>query len=97
MINNSLNVGEERGFRGEDGGTELEDVHRMASYLADRLGDAHSLAWYRKVAAGVSASVIHEALTQVLDVPADRIRKSRAAYFTALIRRHLPSRPTRQH
>lgn len=68
------------------------EVERTACHLADRLDDGHSLSFYRRVAECVPADVIHEALTRALDVKAANIRRSRAAYFTSLIRPHLQRR-----
>lgn len=87
---NTVSVGEEEGSRGEEGADDAEFIHSLAEYLADRLQDRHSLAWYRLVAATASHAVIQDALSRTLDVPRSRIRKSRAAYFTALIRPHVP-------
>lgn len=61
----------------------------LAIYLADRLNDWHSIAWYRQVTRRVSPSIVRDALVRTLDVPASCIRKSRAAYFTTLIRGHV--------
>ena len=84
-----------RSFR--DGGSKGEgglrpEAERTACYLADRLDDGKSLAFYRLVAASVPAEVIREALTRALDLKAANIRRSRAAYFTSLIRPHLRHR-----
>jgi hypothetical protein len=80
-----------------DGGSQGEgslrpEVERTACYLADRLDDAKSLAFYRLVAASVPAEVIRDALTRALDLPLAHVRRSRAAYFTSLIRPHLQRR-----
>jgi len=87
-----MNVGEEEGCRGEDGGETQEFIHSLAEYLADRLDDRRSIAWYRLVASTVGEGVIQDALAKALDVPASRIRKSRGALFTTLIRRHVRGR-----
>lgn len=80
----------DRGSKGE--GNLSPEVERLASYLADRLNDGHSLAFYRLVAAQVPAEIVRDALTRALDVPAANVRRSRAAYFTTLVRPHLQSR-----
>jgi hypothetical protein len=64
----------------------------FASYLADRLDDAKSFAWYRMVVSQVPRSVVEAALVRALDVPARSVRKSRAAIFTSLVRHHVRSR-----
>lgn len=81
-----------RSFR--DGGSKGEgpvapDFEKTASYLADRLDDRKSLAFYRLVAASVPSEVIRDALTRALDLERASVRRSRAAYFTSLVRPHL--------
>lgn len=93
---NGKNINPEiRSFR--DGGCKGEgeirpEIEQTACYLADRLDDGHSLAFYRRVAASVPAEVIREALTRALDLKTSAVRRSRAAYFTSLIRPHLQRR-----
>jgi hypothetical protein len=84
-----------RSFR--DGGSKGEgvlrpEVERIACYLTDRLDDAKSLAFYRLVAARVPEEIIRDALSRALDLPPAHVRRSRAAYFTSLIRPHLQRR-----
>lgn len=71
------------------GGT---DASPLAVELADRLDDWKSLPFYDLVARRVPADLIRDALTRALDVPSSRLRRSRAAYFTALVRPHLGRR-----
>ncbi len=78
--------GRERGCRGE--GREEED-RDFASFLAERLDDAKSLAFYRRVARIVPSPIIRDCLTRALDLPARDVRRSRAAYFTTLCLPHL--------
>jgi hypothetical protein len=68
------------------------EVERTACYLADRLDDSKSLAFYRRVAASVPAEVIRDALTRALDLRPANVRRSRAAYFTSLVRPYLQHR-----
>lgn len=75
-----------------NGGGLRPEIERTACYLADRLDDGHSISFYRLVAESVPNHVIREALTRALDVKAANIRRSRAAYFTSLIRPHLQRR-----
>jgi hypothetical protein len=64
-------------------------AEQTASYLADKLGDPKSMAFFRRVAEVLPPEVIREALVTALDLrPAD-VRRSRAAYFTSLIMPHL--------
>jgi hypothetical protein len=75
-----------------DGGSRtapsVDDSERLADYLATRLGDEKSLAFYGLVARSVPREVIGDALGRALDVPRHNVRRSRAALFTALIRPH---------
>ncbi len=90
---NGKNIHQEsRSFR--DGGSKGEgnlrpEIERTACYLADRLDDGHSLAFYRRVATIVPGEVIRDSLTRALDLKAVNVRRSRAAYFTSLVRPHL--------
>lgn len=88
--NNSFpSVGEGKGSGGNHGGPSPE---QLASQLADQLSDHHSLPFYRLVAAQVPAEVIRDALVRALEPAPRDIRRSRAAYFTALVRPYLPRR-----
>jgi hypothetical protein len=99
---NALRLGEEAsGGVGEEGeraaqtAAPVDDNERLADYLATRLGDEKSLAFYGLVARSVPREVIGDALSRALDVPRQNVRRSRAALFTALIRPHLPRTPRR--
>jgi hypothetical protein len=75
------------GGRGFPAGGQAAE--QAASYLADKLGDPRSMAFFRRVAEVLPPEVIREALVTALDLrPAD-VRRSRAAYFTSLIMPHL--------
>jgi hypothetical protein len=78
--------------RGSKGEGIRPEVEQTASHLADRLDDGKSLAFYRLVAGYVPAEVIRDSLTRALDVPAVNVRRSRAAYFTSLVRPYLQGR-----
>jgi hypothetical protein len=73
-------------------GIPRPQIEKTACYLAERLDDAKSLDFYRRVAASVPTEVIREALARALDLPAANVRRSRAAYFTSLLRPHLQRR-----
>jgi len=60
-------------------------VERSASYLADKLGDPKSIAFFRRVAEVLPTEVIRDALVKALDLRPANVRRSRAAYFTSLI------------
>lgn len=66
-----------------------ESVEALASYLAERLADPMGLAWYERVARGVPHDIVSRALAAALDLPPSAVRRSRAAYFTAIVRPHL--------
>jgi len=76
---------------GLEGTTGMSNAtpEQIASYLADKLEDAKSLAFFRRVAEVVPAVTIREALVTALDLRPSEIRRSRAAYFTSLIMPHL--------
>ena len=71
--------------RGEGISACRQGVEQTASYLADKLGDAKSVAFFRRVAEVLPAEVIRDAL----DLRPSDIRRSRAAYFTSLVMPHL--------
>lgn len=82
--------GEEgKGCRGRE---EEANPSALAAHLADALDDSHSLAFYQLVARSVPPEAIRDALTRALDLRPQDVRRSRAAYFTALVRPLLPVR-----
>jgi hypothetical protein len=82
---------EQRSFRWNDGARDQsisereQAVERTASYLADKLGDPKSIAFFRRIAEVLPAEVIRDALVKALDLRPANVRRSRAAYFTSLI------------
>lgn len=74
------------GCRGGEG-----DVLHLALELADALRDWRSMSFFRRVAATIPESIVREALSQVLETPDEEIIRSRAAYFTWLMRKHMRS------
>jgi hypothetical protein len=64
-------------------------AERTASYLADKLGDRKSMAFFRRVAEVLPPEVICDALVRALDLRPSDVRRSRAAYFTSIIMPHL--------
>ncbi len=97
-IFNIVTLESKRGCRGREGGADTAaDVERIAVHLADRLADWKSLAFFRLVARSVPEQEIHRALRLALDIPRSEVRRSRAAYFTALVRPFLPSLDTRRN
>lgn len=82
---------EEEGDPGRDT-TARSSVERTGAYLAERLRDPSRLALYELVAREVPRSVIQDALTAALDLAPEAVRRSRAAYFTAIVRPYLRGR-----
>jgi hypothetical protein len=64
-------------------------AERTASYLADKLGDPKSIAFFRRAAEVLPPEVIRDALVKALDLRPSNVRRSRAAYFTSLVMPHL--------
>lgn len=60
----------------------------LASELAEKLGDPKGIALYRKIAKQYEEPYIRSMLSQVMEVPPDRIRTSRGALFTWMIHHH---------
>jgi hypothetical protein len=83
----------EAGEGGRAAGSPEDKPERIADYLATRLGDEKSLAFYELVAREVPREVIRDALTRALDVPPSKLRRSRAALFTSIVRPHLGHGP----
>jgi len=75
--------------RGDGGSARAQAAERTASYLADKLGDPKSLAFFRRVAEILAPEVIRAALVRALDLRPSDVRRSRAAYFTSIIMPHL--------
>jgi hypothetical protein len=76
--------GWEESRRGE-ASTRGQAAERTASYLADKLGDPKSIAFFRRAAEVLPSEVIRDALVKALDLRPSDVRRSRAAYFTSLI------------
>lgn len=79
-----------------DGGVRGETDHEpegrpSARFLAEVLDDARNLPALEQLVDGSPAWVLTAALDETLTIPAARIRRSRAAYFTAAVRRRLRS------
>jgi hypothetical protein len=62
-----------------------EDASVLATELADKLEDHESLPWFRQVAETLDPLLIRDALACALNLPAHRLRRSRAAYFTSIV------------
>jgi hypothetical protein len=79
----------DRGSKGEGLSARGQAAEQTASYLADKLGDRKSLAFFRRVAEVLPPEVIRDALVRALDLRPTDVRRSRAAYFTSIIMPHL--------
>jgi hypothetical protein len=79
----------EGGSEGETGAAPKQAAERTASYLADKLGDTKSLAFFRRASEVLPPEVIRDALVRALDLRPSDVRRSRAAYFTSIIMPHL--------
>lgn len=92
-VSESVEGEEGEGSRGgeEEGGSETDPG--FAGYLADRLGDAKSLAFYERVVGELPHEVVLDAVCRALDCPEDRVRKSRAALFTHIVLPRLRREP----
>jgi hypothetical protein len=75
--------------KGKGGAARKQAAERTASYLADKLGDSKSLAFFRRAADVLPPEVIRDALVRALDLRSSDVRRSRAAYFTSIIMPHL--------
>jgi hypothetical protein len=68
-------------------GKPRDDRTLTAEFLASVLDDEQNLQALKLLVEGASTEVLKDALAETLAVPIERIRKSRGAYFTALVRR----------
>lgn len=81
--------GWDAGSGGDGVSARAQAAERTASYLAEKLGDTKSMAFFRRVAEILAPEVIHDALVKALNLRPSDIRRSRAAYFTSIIMPHL--------
>lgn len=61
---------------------------KLAVELADALNDMESLQAYVGFAEKYAESFLRKMLVKVLSVPEDKIRKTRGALFTYLVKQH---------
>lgn len=64
-----------------------EGIEVLAQEVAAALDDPTSVGWYRQAATELGSSVVRAILRQTLEVPAWKLRRSRAAYFTGICSR----------
>jgi hypothetical protein len=65
-----------------------QNIHPIAIELAEALHDTDSLMFYQGLAEQYAESLLKETLKKVLEVPNDKIKRSRAAYFNYLMQQH---------
>ena len=73
------------------------DPHKelLAEELAGELGEEESVELFRSYAERYSEEFLRRVLAEVLAVPPEKIKKSRGALFTYLIKKH--ARATNHH
>jgi hypothetical protein len=72
-----------------EGNHRGQEAERLAAYVADRLNDWKSHRFFLATARRVPREVILDALARAIDIPQADVRRSRAAYFTAVIRSYV--------
>jgi len=84
----------EREPRAREGG-DVDDT-TFARMIASDLGDEENIGAIRKLVATYPRPLLEQALRRTLAVPADRIRSSRGAIFTGIVRKLAaePHQPT---
>jgi biotin operon repressor len=90
-MNNNVNV-ENNSFEGIEPKTPTEPKTReelLAEDIAEALSDLKGLPIYLRYAQQYSESVIRKCLSVAKQMPAERIKKSRPALFTYLLKQHV--------
>jgi hypothetical protein len=86
----SLHSPGDEGSRGEEGRRALDAaIEFVATTLAVALHDPRSRAFHRVVAERVPLGAVRQCLGLAQGLAPHEVRRSRAAYFTALVRPHL--------
>ena len=70
-------------------GSPQADVEADASFIADAFDDRGSLAWYRVVVGTVPREFLWDAFARARDVGRCKLRRSRAALFSSIVRGHV--------
>ena len=80
---------EERSERERSDGhaRETMEPEAFARFLATQLGDERNLAAIRRLVARYPRDVLGQALRLTLEVPPERVRSSRGAIFTGIVRK----------
>ena len=66
----------------------MESTNKLALELADALNDMDSLNAYVGFTQKYSESYLRQVLAKVLSIPENKIRKTRGALFTFLVKQH---------
>lgn len=62
-----------------------KEIHPLAHELAEALNDTESLIYYQGLVERFNEEKLKDTLRRVLSIPAEKIRRSRAAYFNYLM------------
>ncbi len=71
---------------------KFDQPDKFGLYMAERLNDIKSLTFYIRLAHKYNQGFLMEKLEIVLNTPEEKIKKSRAAYFTYLITQYADAR-----
>jgi len=67
---------------------DISNENKLAVELAETLNDRESLQAYIGMTHKYSESFLRKILTKVLTIPQNKIRKTRGALFTFLVKQH---------
>jgi len=66
----------------------MDSTNKLALELANTLNDMESLQAYVGMTQKYSEAFLRKVLTKVLSIPENKIRKTRGALFTYLVKQH---------
>ena len=73
----------------------MDKQNKLAYEIADALNDTESLSAYQILTEKYSEDFLRRTLQKVLSIPEDKIRKTRGALFTYLIKQNAQGRHSR--
>ena len=73
----------------------MDKQNKLAYEIADALNDTESFSAYQILTEKYSEDFLRRTLQKVLSIPEDKIRKTRGALFTYLIKQNAQSRNSR--
>lgn len=76
---------------------DLQRKEALAMELAETLGEPDSIEVFRVQAFTYPEALLRKALTEVLAVPQEKIKKSRGALFTYLVRKYAQRSSRHRH